>query len=300
MTARLGELLIAQKRVSPDQVQAALASQKVNEGRLGLNLVKLGFVSEGEISALLSRQHGVPSIALGRFDIAAQVIELVPGNLAHAHQVVPIDRSGPVLVVAATDPGNARALEEVALATGCTVKPVVASEVEMLRALARYYAAPGVRPLPVRGDEATRDAGTTGTESAPRTGRRERGVRDIREADVIPLEAPADEAPVVRFVNVVLASAIQKGASDIHIEPYENEGIVPCGVELREWQRPFALRGGPCYATSATKQSGGPVRPTRRPSAVDRGSPGPAGSASPPPPARLPPSVESSGRRATA
>ena len=62
---------------------------------------------------------------------------------------------------------------------------------------------------------------------------------------------------MVRFVNVVLASAIQKGASDIHIEPYENEGIVPCGVELREWQRPFALRGGPCYATSATKQSGG-------------------------------------------
>ncbi len=139
MPARLGELLVAQKSVSPDQVQAALASQKVNGGRFGLNLVELGFATRDEIGALLSRQYGVPSIALSRFDIDPHVIGLVPGDLARAHQVVPVDRSDSVLVVAAVDPASARALEEIARATGCTVKPVVAAEVEMRGALARYY-----------------------------------------------------------------------------------------------------------------------------------------------------------------
>ena len=222
MPARLGELLVAQNRVSPDQVQAALASQKVNGGRLGLNMVELGFATEDEISALLSRQYGVPSITLSRFDIDLQVIGLVPGELARAHQIVPIDRSGPVLVVAAADPTSSRALEEVARAAGCPIKPVVASEVEMLGALARYYPGPASRVPPARDEDPVPDPGTTGEGAAPRTRIREPHPRDVREAATAP-GTPGDEAPVVRFVNVVLASAIQRGASDIHIEPYENE-----------------------------------------------------------------------------
>ena len=222
MPVRLGELLVAQKRVSQDQVQAALASQKVNGGRLGLNLVELGFATEDEISALLSRQYGVPSITLSRFDIDRQVIGLVPGDLARAHQIVPIDRSGPVLVVAAADPTSSPALEEVARAAGCTVKPVVASEVEMLGALACYYPGPSSRVPPARNEDPVPDPGTTEAGAAPRTRIREPNPRDVREAVTAP-ETPGDEAPVVRFVNVVLASAIQKGASDVHIEPYENE-----------------------------------------------------------------------------
>ena len=219
MPARLGELLVAQERVGPDQIQAALASQKVNGGRLGLNLVELGFATEDEIGALLSRQYGVPSIALRRFDIDTQVVELLSEDVARAHQIVPIDRSGSVLVVAITDPTNSRALEEVALATGCTVKPVVASEIELLGALSRYYrGAPRVSPA---GDEAVSGAGPDG--AAARRGPARRPERHDGRGMVARADGPGDEAPVVRFVNVVLASAIQKGASDIHIEPYENE-----------------------------------------------------------------------------
>ena len=222
MPARLGELLVAQKSVSPGQVQAALASQRVNGGRLGLNLVELGFATRDEIGALLSRQYGIPSIALSRFDIDAHVIGLVPADLARAHQIVPIDRSGPVLVVAAADPTSSRALEEVARATGCTVKPVVATEVEMRGALARYYEGPARRVPAARRGDPVPDNGTNGAEGEPRARGLEPHVRDAREAVMAP-ETPGDEAPVVRFVNVVLASAIQKGASDIHIEPYEND-----------------------------------------------------------------------------
>ena len=220
MPERLGEMLVARRLVSPEQVQAALASQKVNGGRLGLNLMKLGFASEDDVSAVLSRQYGVPSITLSRFDIDARAIEALSGDLARAHQIVPVDRSGAVLVVAATDPANASALEEVAAATGCAVKPVVASEAEMLDALARYYGGAGVVPLRA-GDRAA--AGATGAPAAALADARPGDSRGVRAAGGAAGEAPGDEAPVVRFVNVVLASAIQKGASDIHIEPYENE-----------------------------------------------------------------------------
>ena len=220
MPARLGELLVARKSVSPDQIQAALASQKVNGGRLGLNLVELGFATREEVGALLSRQYGVPSISLSRFDVDAGVIDLVPADLARAHQVVPIDRSGPVLVVAAADPTSSRALEEVARATGCTVKPVVAAEAEMLGALARYYEGPAPR-APAAGRIDSRSDGASRAEGEP-SARAEAFPREAREA-VTASETPGDEAPVVRFVNVILASAIQQGASDIHVEPYEND-----------------------------------------------------------------------------
>ena len=220
---------MARGSVSPDQVQAALASQKVNGGRLGLNLIELGFVARDEIDTLLSRQFGVPSIALSRFDIDARVIGLVPGDLARAHQIVPIDRSGPLLVVAAADPASSRALEEVARASGCTVKPVVAAEAEIRGALARYYQAPAARVSPPRdvdpapdNGENPADAGWREQDREPQARSPEAHARNTR-GSVTALETPADEAPVVRFVNVVLASAIQKGASDIHIEPYEND-----------------------------------------------------------------------------
>ena len=224
MPTRLGELLVAQKRVGPDQIQAALASQRVNGGRLGLNLIELGFATEDEIGALLSRQYGVPSIALSRFDIDPHVIGLVPDDLARAHQMVPIHRSGPVLVVAAADPSSSRALEEVARAAGATVKPVVAAEVEVLRALARYYRDPAPRIAPAGAVDAVSGDRPTGAQADAevRERGRRRAPRDVRET-VAARETPGDEAPVVRFVNVVLASAIQKGASDIHIEPYEND-----------------------------------------------------------------------------
>ena len=220
MPARLGELLVARKSVSPDQIQAALASQRVNGGRLGLNLVELGFATREEVGALLSRQYGVPSISLGRFDIDAGVIDLVPADLARAHQVVPIDRSGPVLVVAAADPTSSRALEEVARVTGCTVKAVVAAEAEMLGALARYYEGTAPR-APAAGRIDSRAGGASRAEGEP-SARAEAFPREAREA-VTASETPGDEAPVVRFVNVILASAIQQGASDIHVEPYEND-----------------------------------------------------------------------------
>ena len=139
MAVRIGELLLKEKRISPEQLQEALNYQKANGGKLGFNLVKLGFVKDEELTALLSKQYGVPSINLGEFEIDPAVIKLIPAETALKYQIVPLSRAGATLTIAMTDPTNVFAMDDIKFMTGYNVEPVVASETSLEEAMEKYY-----------------------------------------------------------------------------------------------------------------------------------------------------------------
>ena len=141
MAVRIGELLLREKRITPAQLQEALNHQKANGGKLGITLVKLGMVKDEEITAMLSRQYGVPSINLAQFDIDGSVIKLIPSETANKYQIIPISRTGATLTIAMTDPTNVFALDDIKFMTGYNVEPVVASEQAVADAIAKYYQA---------------------------------------------------------------------------------------------------------------------------------------------------------------
>src|SRR6188474_1342186 len=225
MAVRIGELLLKEKRITPEQLQEALNYQRTNGGKLGANLVKLGYVKDEEITALLSKQYGVPSIALSQFEIDPAVVKLVPAETALKYQIVPLSRAGATLTIAMTDPTNVFAMDDLKFMTGYNVEPVVASETAVVDAIQKYY---GKAAGNGNGNGAV---GPTALEVASKALQEMPTVDDavvdvIEEIEEISAEALAqqgEEAPVIKLVNVILLSAIQKGASDIHIEPYEKE-----------------------------------------------------------------------------
>ncbi len=228
MPVRIGELLLKEKRITPEQLQQALNHQKANGGKLGHNLVKMGLVKDEEITALLSRQYGVPSINLSQFEIDASVIKLIPADTAQKYQIIPLSRAGATLTIAMTDPTNVFAMDDIKFMTGYNVEPVVASEAAVIDAIQRYY------PVVVKAAAAASLSGPSTLEMASRgleelqaaildTAGDVEVLEELQEISAEALAKQGEEAPVVRLVNVVLMSAIQKGASDIHIEPYEKE-----------------------------------------------------------------------------
>jgi type IV pilus assembly protein PilB len=223
MPVRIGELLLKEKRITPEQLHEVLNYQKTNGGKIGVNLVKLGFVKDEEITALLSKQYGVPSINLAQFDIDAAVLKLIPADTAQRYQIVPLSRSGATLTIAMTDPTNVFAMDDIKFMTGYNVEPVVASESAVNDAIQRYYGSgtPKAGPL---GTSAL-EVATKALEEMPllEGGGDVEVLDELEEISAEALARQGEEAPVIKLVNVVLMSAIQKGASDIHIEPYEKE-----------------------------------------------------------------------------
>src|SRR5213594_1711362 len=227
MPVRIGELLLKEKRINAEQLQQALNHQKANGGRLGYNLVKMGFVKDEEITSLLSKQYGVPSINLTQFEIDPTVIKLIPAETAHKYQIVPLSRSGATLTIAMTDPTNVFAMDDIKFMTGYNVEPVVASETAVLDAITRYYpqAVKAAAQREQTTGPSTLELATKGLEEMQQleAAADVEVLEELQEISADALAKQGEEAPVVRLVNVVLMSAIQKGASDIHVEPYEKE-----------------------------------------------------------------------------
>jgi type IV pilus assembly protein PilB len=224
MAVRIGELLLKEKRITPEQLQEALNAQKAGGGKLGSNLIRLGFVADEEITAILSRQYGVPSINLEDFEIDAAVIKLVPYETAQKYQVLPLSRSGATLTIAMTDPTNVFAMDDIKFMTGYNVEPVVASESSVLSAIAKYYNQGGRNGTIIGGQPSALDFANQALQDLPSIDASEVEVlEELEEISVEALARQGEEAPVVRLVNVMLMSAISRGASDIHIEPYEKE-----------------------------------------------------------------------------
>src|SRR6188508_3019995 len=221
MPVRIGDLLLKEKRITPAQLQEALSYQKTNGGKLGYNLVKLGFVKDEDITALLSKQYGVPSINLSQFDIDPAIVKLIPAETAQKYQIVPLSRAGATLTIAMTDPTNVFAMDDIKFMTGYNVEPVVASETAVLEAILKYYG----KVLGPAGGTSALDVATKALEEMPvlDDGEQVELVAELEEISAETLAKQGEEAPVIKLVNVILMSAIQKGASDIHIEPYEKE-----------------------------------------------------------------------------
>ncbi|MDP2316048.1 MAG: type IV-A pilus assembly ATPase PilB [Pseudomonadota bacterium] len=208
---RLGELLVREKLISPLQLQKAMDGQRSTGGRLGHQLTKLGYIDENELTAFLSKQYGVPSIHLADFEIDPEVLKLLPKELVVRHQIIPVNRAGSTLIVAMADPSNIYAIDDVKFVTNFNIDVVVASEQAIADAIEKYYTS-NVSFDDVMVDFAGKDEEDLELAS------------DIDEdINVLDLEKSAGDAPVVKLVNLVLLDAIRKGASDIHIEPYEKQ-----------------------------------------------------------------------------
>jgi type IV pilus assembly protein PilB len=212
MAVKLGEMLLKAGLISQPQLQEALEAQKKNGGKLGFNLVKLGYVKEDDITQLLSDQYGVPSINLRHFEIDETVIDLVPSEVAQKYLVLPVNRTGATLTIAMADPTNVFAMDDIKFMTGYNVEPVVASEIAIRESIERYYGSAHALELKKVMDEMAE----TDTEALEL-------MEEDEELDVHKLEQVSEEAPVVRLVNIILTDSIKKSASDIHIEPYEKD-----------------------------------------------------------------------------
>jgi type IV pilus assembly protein PilB len=209
---RLGDLMVKENLISQAQLTEALEQQKKGGGRLGSCLVKLGFVSDEDVTTFLSRQYGVPSINLTYFEVDDEVIRLVPEDTARRYEVVPLSRVGSSLTIAMVDPTNVFAMDDIKFMTGFNVEPVVASEGAIREAIEKFYS------------QAQGDALAKVMEEFAEGG------EDVLELDTGESELTADElekaagdAPVVKLVNIILREALGRGASDIHMEPYEKE-----------------------------------------------------------------------------
>jgi len=240
MSAKLGEILVRENLISPQHLREALDYQREHGGRLGFNLVKLGLVSDDMITAVLSRQYGIPSVNLELFQIDAQVLHLIPQEVAQKYSVLPLSRVGASLTLAMVDPTNVFAMDDVKFMTGLNVEPVVVAEASIQQAISKYYGTSKEIELSAMGSEEVvfdaamaknANGGITHADlvsldtidfDVDRTEDVE-VLEDNEEIDLTTLSRISEDAPVVRLVNVLLVDALRRGASDIHVEPYEKE-----------------------------------------------------------------------------
>ncbi len=255
MSAKLGEILVRENLITPQQLRDALEYQRNNGGRLGSNLVKLGVVSDDVVTAVLSRQYGVPSINLELFQIEPEVIKLISHEVALKYSVLPVSKVGATLTLAMADPTNVFAMDDIKFMTGFNVEPVISAESSIQHAIGKYYT--GSSEIDIfdaafaeeaevafngNGHHASSN-GHAKVSSTPGEGLQEGDldvsldrftfdsnehenfelVEDNDEIDLAALARASEDAPVVRLVNVLLVDSLRRGASDIHVEPYEKD-----------------------------------------------------------------------------
>ncbi len=250
MSAKLGEILVRENLITPQQLREALEYQRGSGGRLGSNLIKMGFLSEDVITAVLSRQYGVPSVNLDMFRIDMDVINLIPQETAQKYGVLPIAKVGATLTLAMADPTNFFAMDDIKFMTGLNVEPVVVSEASVNIAVSKYYSS--TKDIDLAGAVLDGDFDMVSSKLAKAksektvsseerisqsdlsvsldefefSGKDDEDLQvleDNDEIDLAELTRSSEDAPVVRLVNVLLVDSLRRGASDIHVEPYEKE-----------------------------------------------------------------------------
>ena len=226
---RLGELLVREKLISLAQLRQAQEEQTRTGQNLGYTLAKLGFVSDQEVTNFLSQQYRVPTINLDEYEVDPDILKLVQREQCEKHRVLPVSRAGSSLIVAMADPTNLNAIDDLKFLTGYNIEPVIASETAIAASIEKYFnVGPSYDEVMAGFEEEEIDFG--GEEG---------------ELNAMELEKASEDAPVVRLVNMVLLNAIKKGASDIHIEPYEKKLRVRYridGMLIEEMTPPLKLK----------------------------------------------------------
>jgi len=221
MSAKLGESLLKDNLITPQQLKEALDYQRINGGRLAATLVKLGMLSDEEVTAVLSRQYGVPSVNLDLFEVDPAAVALVPQETAERYSVLPLSRIGATLTLAMVDPTNVFAIDDIKFMTGLSIEPVVVSETALNIVIKRYYGSSREMELAKVMEDLVAES-TSYPDYGEDIDQLELEAAD-EEIDLENLERMSEDAPVVKLVNVILVDALRRGASDIHIEPYEKE-----------------------------------------------------------------------------
>jgi type IV pilus assembly protein PilB len=227
MSAKLGELLVKEGLVEPDQLEKAKEQFDKEGGFLGTYLVKLGIMGEEEITLFLSEQFNVPIVSLFEYQIDEELVRLIPPNLATKHNIFPIEKKGSnSLRVAMLDPSNMVSLNDIKFITGFDIEPAVCAESELRTAHEQFYKT----EEDVSYDNIFEDFDDSDVEV----------VDSDDDINISDLERATEDAPVVKLVNAILIDAIKKNSSDIHVEPYEKNFRVRFRIDgvLYEIMRP--------------------------------------------------------------
>ena len=215
--SRLGDLLVAGGVITPQQLEEALTYQRSKGGRLGICLIRLGYLTEDVLHSVLTRQFGVALMDLSESAIDPEVVKLLPRELAVRYQVVPVRRTGNVLSVALNDPNDVVLLDELRFRTGCKIiEPLLARESQIREAIDKYYGTPKELELQNLLEDMPQNA-----ESDPES--LQIVAEEEMNLDAEALKEQSEEAPIIRLVNFILVDSLRSGASDIHIEPFERE-----------------------------------------------------------------------------
>jgi len=222
---KLGDILVREGLITQEQLRKALQEQKSSGMRLGYTLVKLGFIEETEVTKMLARQYRMPAVDLSRFEVDPKILKLLPPDIATKYTVLPLKREGRTLTVAIADPNNVTAIEDIKFITRCDVFPVIAGEYTLRNAIDRYYQQSDAQLQSLLKSVEAEEALEV--------------VEDQEDEDVKAQDL-ADDAPVVKLINGLLTDAVKRGASDIHIEPFEHEMRVRYRVDgaLQEVMKP--------------------------------------------------------------
>jgi type IV pilus assembly protein PilB len=223
---RLGDTLLRDGLLSHEQLKQALVEQKVTKHRLGFVLVKLGLVPELEITKVLARQFRMPAVDLSRFEVDPKILKLVPGDMATKGVVLPLKREGRTLTVAMADPSDMGLLEDLKFVTRFDLFPVIAGEYTLRALIEKHYQQGNQQEL----ENLLKDMEAAGEDLE---------VVEEREEETV-TQAQLEDAPVVKLINGLLIEAVKRGASDIHIEPFEHEIRVRYRIDgaLLEIMRP--------------------------------------------------------------
>ena len=225
---KFGEVLLNSGKITAKQLQEALTYQREQGGRIGATLVKLGFLSERELVDFLSKHFKVPAIDLDGMEVDESVLKIIPPDIARKYTILPISKTGATVTMAMIDPTNVFAMDDVKFMTGYKVEPVVAAESSIRGAIDRYYGTTHAIELKKVMEDLEESGGDLEV------------LEDEEDLDLAAMEDQVEQAPVVKLVNIILTDAIKRGASDIHVEPYEKDYRVRYRIDgiLYEMMRP--------------------------------------------------------------
>jgi type IV pilus assembly protein PilB len=203
---QLGQYLLQEGLLSREQLVQAMTEQKSSGQRLGYVVVRLGMVEENEVTKLLARLYRMPAVDLTRFEVEPTVLKLIPADIATKQVVLPLKREGRTLTVAMADPTNIGLVDDLKFITRYDLFPVLAGEQVLRKLIERHYESSDQQLQEILQDLESEN------------------VEVVEEAEEeVATQAQIDDAPVVKLINGLLIDAVKRGASDIHIEPFEHE-----------------------------------------------------------------------------